>query len=320
MIENELVKRATLVSSDINKFLPTKYPSMLYEASRYLLNHQGKRIRSSTLLLAGESLGGDPMNLIPAAIAVELIHNYTLIHDDIIDNAMIRHKKPTVHEKWTVPRAILAGDTLNSKAFEILNLVKADSDLKSAAIDVLAKACTTISEGQWLDLDLMDNEKASEKDYLEMIEKKTGALLGASASLGAILSGGTARAIEGLEKFGRLTGMAFQLYDDILDITTPEEILGKRQGGDIIEGKRTLIIIHALNHGINVDFLGKKDLTLQEINKIRSILEDCGSIDYSKAKASEFAEKGKQTLDALPESNAKSILLDLTDYNISRKY
>jgi len=320
MINDDLEMRATSVSNAISTFLPIAHPEMLYKASRYVLDEPGKRIGSSMLLLAGEAVGGNPMNLIPASVCIEMIQGAVIIHDDILDNSKIRHGLPTVHTLWNESKAIVAGDALFAHAFKVLNLVKAESGLKLAALNILAEACTTINEGQWLDLNFMDQENVSEEEYLEMIGKKTGAFFSASASIGAVLSGGSAKEIEGLEQFGRLTGIGFQLHDDILDITESEDRIGKKYGGDVIEGKKTLIMIHALDHGIKVDAFGKKDATPQEIDQAQSILQDCGSIDFARAKAAKFIEGGKKALDVLPESDAKSILLDLADFMIGRTY
>jgi geranylgeranyl diphosphate synthase type I len=321
MINDELEKRAILVSDAIRKFLPIKHPETLYEASRHLLDAPGYKISSAMLLLAGEAVGGDQTSLIPAAVSIELIHSYTCIHDDILDNSKMRYGLPAVHTLWGVNNAIVAGDTLLAYAFEFMTQVKAENSLKLLAWDILAKACTTISEGQWLDSKLfMDKEKVSEEEYLEMIEMKTGALFGASASIGAVLSGGSKEAIRGLEQFGRLIGKGFQLHDDVLDITSAEDETGKVYGGDIIEGKKTLMVIHALDHGSNVDFFGKEGVTLKDIDRARSILEDIGSIDHSRKKAIQFVESGKLALKTLPNSDAKSILLDLADYMIGKRH
>lgn len=321
MINDELEKRTILVSDAIREFLPIKHPESLYEASRHLLDAPGYKIPSAMLLLAGEAVGGDKTSLIPAAVSIELIHSYTCIHDDILDNSKKRYGLPAVHTRWGVNNAIVAGDILIAYAFEFMTQVRAENSLKLLAWDILAKACTTISEGQWLDSKLfMDKEKVSEDEYLEMIEMKAGALFGASASIGAVLAGGSEEAIGRLEQFGRLIGKGFQLHDDVLDITSAEEETGKIYGGDIIEGKKTLMIIHALDQGAKVDFIGKVGTTSKDIDRARSILEDIGSIKHSRERAIQFVECGKKALKALPDSDAKSILLDLADYMIGKRH
>ncbi|MDD1751289.1 MAG: polyprenyl synthetase family protein [Methanothrix sp.] len=320
MIDNELEKRAALISAAIEKLLPIVHPEGLYEASRHLVDAGGKRLRPSMLLLAAEAVGGNPEAMAPAAVSIELIHNFTLIHDDIMDNADIRRGRPSVHKLWGLSGAILAGDTLYSKAFQILGMTPAGPELILEAMDVLSRTCTAICEGQWLDLDFEQRERVSEEEYMEMVEKKTGVLYGASARMGAVLSGASKEAAQGLDEFGRLTGMGFQIQDDVLDLTASEKVLGKKRGGDLIEGKKTLIMIHAFTNGVNVDVFGRKDATPEEIEAALSVLERSGSIGYARSKAVELVEKGKRALDVLPDTPAKAFLIELADYMIRRKY
>ncbi len=320
MIDKELVSRAALVSDAIEKLLPVVHPEGLYEASRHLVDAGGKRLRPSMLLIAAEAAGGDPLTLAPAAVSIELVHNFTLIHDDIMDNANLRRGRPAVHTLWGLSGAILAGDTLYSKAFQILGMTPADPKLVLSSMDMLSRTCTAICEGQWLDLEFEHRDRVSESEYMEMIEKKTGVLYGASAGIGAILSGASSEIIRGLDDFGRLTGMGFQIQDDVLDLTAPENVLGKKRGGDIIEGKKTLIMIHAMEHGVKIDAFGRKDATPGEIESALKILEKSGSIDYARSRAAELVDKGKRALGVLPNSSAKSLLLSLADYMISRRY
>ncbi|MFB3766332.1 MAG: polyprenyl synthetase family protein [Methanotrichaceae archaeon] len=320
MIDKELERRAAPIYDAIEKLLPITHPEELYKASRHLVDAGGKRLRPSMLLIASDATGGDPLVLMPAAISIELVHNFTLIHDDIMDNANIRRGRPAVHTLWGASGAILAGDTLYSKAFQILGMTPVDPRLVLTSMDKLSRTCTAICEGQWLDLEFERRDRVTEPEYMEMIEKKTGVLYGASASIGAILSGATSEIIHGLDEFGRLTGMGFQIQDDVLDLTASEKVLGKKRGGDLIEGKKTLIIIHALDHGVELDVFGRKDAGPKEIENALSILERSGSIDYARIRAVDLVERGKRALDVLPDSPAKSLLLNLADYMIGRRY
>jgi geranylgeranyl diphosphate synthase, type I len=320
MMDKELEKRAALITATIEKMLPVVHPEGLYEAGRHLVDSGGKRLRPSMLLLAAEAAGGEPASLAPAAVSIELIHNFTLIHDDIMDNADVRRGRAAVHKLWGVPGAILAGDTLYSKAFQVLGKTPAKPELILGAMNVLSGTCTAICEGQWLDMEFEKRDRVSEEEYMEMIEKKTGVLYGASASMGALLAGASDDVVRGLDEFGRLTGMGFQLQDDVLDLTAPEKILGKRRGGDLVEGKKTLIMIHAFAHGVNVDVFGRKDATPEQIEKAISVLEKSGSIEYARSRSVEMVAKGKRALDVLPESPAKALLLELADYMIRRRY
>lgn len=320
MIDKELEKRAALISGAIERLLPVVHPEGLYEAGRHLVDAGGKRLRPSMLLLAAEAAGGDPEILVPAAVSIELVHNFTLIHDDIMDNADIRRGRPSVHKIWGISGAILAGDTLYSKAFQILGETPAKPELILAAMEVLSSTCTAICEGQWLDLDFERRDIVSEEEYMEMIEKKTGVLYGASAAMGAVLSGASPEVVQGLDEYGRLTGMGFQIQDDVLDLTAPEKVLGKKRGGDLIEGKKTLIMIHAFSKGVKVDVFGRKDAKPEEIEKALKALEESGSIDYASSRAVDLAEKGKRALDVLPDTPAKAFLIGLADFMISRRY
>jgi geranylgeranyl diphosphate synthase type I len=320
VIDEELTKRAKIVSEAIDELLPVVHPGGLYEASRHLVDAGGKRLRPSMLLMAAEAVGGDPSALASAAVSIELVHNFTLIHDDIMDNAALRRGRPSVHTLWGTSGAILAGDTLYSKAFQILGITPSEPSKLLASMDVLSKTCTAICEGQWLDIEFEDRSRVSEAEYMEMIEKKTGVLYGASASMGAILAGASNEVADALDLFGRLTGMGFQIQDDVLDLTAPENVLGKRRGGDIMEGKKTLIMIHAMDHGVAVEAFGKKDATPQEIEKALSALEKSGSIEYARNRAVELVENGKRALDILPQTPIKALLLGLADYMIRRKY
>ena len=320
MIEEALAKRAKIVDEAIPKFLPITPPDEMYHAMRHLLDAGGKRLRPSALLLAAEAVGGKPENVLPAAVAIELIHNFTLIHDDIMDEADLRRGLATVHKKWGVPRAIIAGDALYSKAFEILSCTKSEPQQLVESLELMSKTCTDICEGQWMDMNFETKKDVKEEEYMRMVEKKTAVLFATAVRIGATLSGANRDMSRALWDYGRLAGVGFQIYDDVIDLITPEEILGKAQGGDIIEGKRTLIVIHALSKGVTIDALGKSNATRSEVSAALTTLKDSGSIDYAMNKALNFIEEGKSALKALPDSEAKTILIGLADYMIARKY
>ncbi|HPE50584.1 MAG: polyprenyl synthetase family protein [Methanothrix sp.] len=320
MMEEELERRAALVTATIEKLLPVMHPRGLYEASRHLVDSGGKRLRPSMLLLAAEAAGGEALALAPAAVSIELVHNFTLIHDDIMDNADVRRGRPAVHKIWGQSGAILAGDTLYSKAFQVLGMTAASPERILGAMNMLSRTCTAICEGQWLDMEFESKDRVTENEYMEMIEKKTGVLYGASAGMGALLAGAPLEVVRALDEFGRLTGMGFQLQDDVIDLLTPEEVSGKRQGGDLIEGKKTLIMIHAFANDVVVPVFSKKDASAEEIFRSISILEGSGSIEYARSRAEEMVAQGKRALDVLPPSSAKETLLELADYMIRRRY
>ena len=316
----ELEKRAALVTEAIERMLPVVHPRPLYEAGRHLVDAGGKRLRPSMLLLAAEACGGKARALAPAAVSIELIHNFTLIHDDIMDNADVRRGRAAVHKIWGQSGAILAGDTLYSKAFQLLGTTSVRPEQVLGSMNLLSETCTAICEGQWLDMEFEARERVSEPEYMEMIEKKTGVLFGAAAGMGALLSGASSQAVAALYEFGKLTGMGFQLQDDVIDLITPESVSGKRQGGDLVEAKKTLIMIHAFAHGVSVDVFGKKDATAGQIKESIELLQKSGSIEYARGRAEDMVDRGKRALQVLPDSDARDMLLELADFMIMRRY
>ncbi|VVB88385.1 Geranylfarnesyl diphosphate synthase [uncultured archaeon] len=320
IIIKALYQRVKMVNESIPRFLTITPPDEMYLAMHHLLDAGGKRLRPSALLVAAEAVGGEPEDVIPAALAIELIHNVCLIHDDIIDGADMRRGYPTVHKIWGVSGGILAGDALYSKAFEILSYAKSGPSQIVESMQILSKTCIDLCEGQWMDIDFQKRNDVTESEYLQMVEKKTAVLFAAGLKIGAVLSNASREEAQALWDFGCLAGVGFQIYDDVIDLIASEGILGKPEGMDIIEGKRTLIVIHALSKGVTIDAFGKKDLTRKEISGAIKILKETGSIDYALNVASSFIEAGKSALGILPDSEAKKILVGFADYMIERKY
>ncbi len=316
----EIKKRGSMVDGSIQNLMPIGEPDELYRAMRYLFDAGGKRLRPAALILSTEAVGGNPQDVIPAATAVELVHNFTLIHDDIMDEDHLRRGIPAVHVKWGLSGAILAGDTLYSKSFHILSQTNADAARMVDCLTLMSITCTEICEGQWTDISFEKRNDVSEAEYMDMVMKKTAILYAASCKMGAILGGGTPEQAQALWDFGRLTGVGFQIFDDVLDLITPEDVLGKVRGSDLMEGKQTLIAIHARNHNVKLDVFGKRDATREEIDDALEKLKDSGSIDYAQDKALNFVSEGKAKLDVLPDSEAKDIMLGLADYMIERRF
>jgi geranylgeranyl diphosphate synthase type I len=320
MLIDEIKKRSVHVDAAINELLPVAPPEELYKASRYLVDAGGKRLRPAVLILAAEAVGSNLKSILPAAVAVELVHNFTLIHDDIMDKDDIRRGRPAVHMIWGEAGAILAGDTLYSKAFEILSKVENDPVRILKCMDVLSKTCTEICEGQWLDMDFEKRERVTESEYIQMVEKKTSVLYAAAAKIGALLGGASDETAEALFEYGRLIGIGFQMYDDVLDMITSEEVLGKVRGSDLMEGKYTLIVINAFETGVKLNIFGKGEATQEETDEAVRILTECGSIDYVKNLAISYINEGKAKLDVLQDCPEKELLLQIADYMITRKY
>jgi len=333
-------QRREHVNEAIETDLPVKRPERLYEASRYLLDAGGKRLRPTVLLAVGEALtdveplsadyrefddlSGDALDLMAAAVSVETIQSFTLIHDDIMDDDELRRGVPAVHEEFGLDTAILAGDTLYSKAFEIMLQTDAPAERSVEAVRTLASTCTKICEGQSLDVAFEQREDVAPDEYMEMVEHKTAVLYAASAAIPAILLGADEETVDELYGYGLDVGRAFQIQDDVLDLTVPSEELGKQRGSDLVEEKQTLITVHAREHGVDVESLVETDdveaVTEAEIDDAVERLRESGSIEYANRTARDLVEQGKNRLSVLPENEARALLEDLADYLIERGY
>ena len=316
---NEIKKRAFLIDEHIDEKLLLLSPTELHKSSKYLFKAGGKRLRSVILLLVAEAIKNkNQKEVLPLASSIELVHNFTLIHDDIMDNDDMRRGMPSVHVKWNTAKAILTGDMIFSKAFELMSSNKENPLQMLKCIDALSKACIGICEGQWMDIEFEETEIVSEEKYLEMIEKKTAVLFGAAAFMGAVSSGASNDIADALYEYGRLIGISFQIWDDVLDLTKSENTIGKPIGSDLIKGKKTLIAIHALNAGVNINIFGKGTATKEEIENAIKVLEDSGSIEYARNFAKLYIDDAKTKLNVLKESQAKDILISIADYVIER--
>src|SRR6056297_863527 len=334
-------KRRELVNEAIPEELPVRRPERLYEASRYLLDAGGKRLRPSVLLATAEALtdveplsqsyrsfepldDSEPVDMLAAAVSVEVIQSFTLIHDDIMDDDDLRRGVPAVHREYDVETAILAGDTLYSKAFEIMLDTGAETDRLVRALDVLANTCTQICEGQSRDVQFENRAQVTTDEYLGMVEQKTAVLYAASAALPAVLLGADEETVDALYGYGLDIGRGFQIHDDVLDLTVPSETLGKQRGSDLVENKQTLITVHAREQGVDVDSLVDTDdvdeVTEAEIDDAVASLQDAGSIEYARQKARELVSNGTDRLDVLPENEAHDLLEDIADYLVERGY
>lgn len=324
-LKKELNKRANLFNKEFEKYLKNGYPETLYDAARYLPFAGGKRMRPSISIISCEAVNGDIKNVMPLAMALELVHNFTLLHDDIMDKSHLRRNLPTVHIKFGEPTAIMAGDLLFAKAFEIMHSIPGDHSVFKKLDYGLIKCVVEICEGQQLDMNFEKRENVREEEYLEMILKKTAFLFMFAAEGGAIAGGGTVEEIKGLKEYGKSLGLGFQIWDDYLDLSSDEETLGKDIGNDIRNGKKTLIAVHSFNHAVGNDrkilekIFGNKNASEQEVKKVFELFKKNKSIEYAKNTALNYSAKAKKALDVLKDSDAKQILMDLADYSIRRE-
>jgi len=323
-IENELQKRADFFNIQLEKFLDGGNPESLYNAARHLPLAGGKRLRPCFSIISCEAVKGDIIKVVPLAIALELIHNFTLIHDDIMDKSKLRRNLPTVHVEYGEPSAINAGDLLFIKAFESMHNISIDcqifKNVEFGFIDFIKEIC----EGQQLDMDFENRKIVNEEEYLEMIRKKTAVFFQYASEAGAIIGGGIQDEINALNTYGLNAGLGFQIWDDYLDISSDETTLGKDIGNDIKNGKKTLIAVHCMNNAEGNDkkifdsIFGNINATEDEVSKVYELFNKLKSIDYAKNTALNYIKKAKNALEKIPDSDAKQILLDLADYAIKR--
>ncbi|HON81189.1 MAG TPA: polyprenyl synthetase family protein [Methanoregulaceae archaeon] len=292
----------------------------LGKASAHLLLAGGKRLRPALLLLSADSVRkGSSIDVMPAALALELTHSFTLIHDDIMDEDEFRRGVPTVHTRWDEPTAILAGDVLFASAFEFIAMADAPDNAKVRAVSMLARTCVEICEGQHMDISFEARDDVLEDEYLTMVEKKTGVLYAAAAGIGAILAGGKPAHADALYAFGKGIGMAFQIQDDILDLMAPAEVSGKDRASDLREGKKTLISIKARERGFDLAPF-QRPLTNTEIDTVIRHLEELGVLAEVRDTARNLISTGKQRIGILPASEEKKLLMSVADHFLARSY
>jgi geranylgeranyl diphosphate synthase, type II len=234
----------SLIESEIKKQRYGKEPESLYEPIRYLMALGGKRLRPMLTMLSYSLYKNDVKSIAPYAVAVEAFHNFTLMHDDIMDKAPLRRGKPTVHKKWNVNTAILSGDVMLVKVYEMFRSMEAEKF--KAVIEAFNKCAAEVCEGQQFDMEFETTDHVSERDYINMIRLKTAVLLGFSLELGAILANASDSDRKALREFGTNIGIGFQLKDDLLDAYADPKKFGKQVGGDIIANKKTFLLIQAI--------------------------------------------------------------------------
>jgi geranylgeranyl diphosphate synthase type I len=292
----------------------------LNKAAAHLLAAGGKRLRPAVLMLAADAVKpGSSDELLHAALALEVTHTFTLIHDDIMDDDRLRRGVPTVHTQWDMPTGILAGDVLYSRAFEHICMTNGKDDAKVRAITMLAKACADICEGQHMDMSFEHRTDVDEPEYMEMVRKKTGVLYAAAAGIGAVLAGGNAVQVKALYNFGLNTGIAFQIQDDLIDLLTPAEKSGKDQASDLREGKQTLLMIRAREKGIDLSRY-RRDLSSADISAAIRELTDAGVIDEVKKVASDLVSASNRHLSVLPPSKERQLLMDIGEFFVTRSF
>ena len=311
----------------VNRYLNSKLrgtPKTLYDAASHLIIHGGKRLRPHMVINSCKILGGNVSIAIPAASAVEMIHNFTLVHDDIMDNDEMRHGVPTVHKKFGMPIAILAGDVLFSKAYQIILNSKLSNDATIQLVSRLAKACVDVCEGQLLDVKMAEEKRIpSQTEYISMIGKKTAALFDVSCSMGAICATNNQKDISNLSKFGRNLGIAFQITDDLIGVMGDPKITKKPVGNDLREGKKSLPILLAIKSAkgkdrkIILNAFGNSKATKNDLSDAVNVIRSLGIEENVRNQALKYAEMAKKSLSEYSGS-AKTELIDLLDFVVKR--
>ncbi|MEM6771419.1 MAG: polyprenyl synthetase family protein [Bacteroidota bacterium] len=304
-----------------------KEPQGLYAPIDYILDLGGKRVRPLVALLAGRMFGDvDQANAMPVALAVEVFHNFTLLHDDIMDDSPLRRGKQTVHEKWDVNTGILSGDLMLIQAYEHLCRCPNTAAIP-ALLRTFNRVATGVCEGQQYDVDFEVRDDVTIAEYLKMIELKTAVLLGGALELGALAAGASQQDADHLYAFGRLTGLAFQLQDDLLDTFGDSAMTGKRTGNDIIRNKKTFLFLKAAEvlgpegrQELNQWFASNPEDPTEKVRSVTEMMRQAGIPEAVAILRDEFQAEAYAHLDAVGgDADTKAVLRGLTEALLQRQ-
>jgi geranylgeranyl diphosphate synthase type I len=316
-----------VVESELERHLPRKgEPKEFYSSVWDLLDRGGKRFRPAFTFLACECVGGRREDAVAAAASVELLHNMTLIHDDIEDQSELRRGKPCIHRIYGIPTAINAGDAMLIKVFEIANSSTIPQDNRHRLVSQIAKRAYEITWGQAFEFGMWKRKEFAETEVIQLLKYKTGALTRLSMEAGAIAGNASEQQLDALGEFGETVGIAFQIVDDVLNIQGDVKEYGKEIGGDIREGKKTVLAARLLSVARPSDkrvfarLLGKKGISRSEIRKAIGLYDKYGCTKYSKNQAETYLQKSVKALEELPESDAKRNLATIADFLVSRSF
>ena len=302
-----------LVSVELGDMKYPKNPSSLYEPIEYILNLGGKRMRPILVLMAYQLFDNNIGKAISPALAIEIFHNFTLLHDDIMDNAPLRRGRLTVHEKWNNNVAILSGDTMLVQAYQLMSEV--DDTIVKQVLAVFSKAAIEVCEGQQWDMDFETQLDVSIADYLKMIEYKTAVLLGTALQIGGITAGASKEEQTHLYAFGRDLGIAFQLKDDLLDAFGDSETFGKQVGGDIMANKKTFLYLKALEladeiQSANLEkYFSTNDTSQFKVDSVKEIFLSLGIPDLTSVLIREYHARAMGNLAAINSENKEPLFV-----------
>lgn len=320
---------ATEIQEKVNAYIASlpyeRKPKSLYDPIEYVLAAGGKRIRPSFVLMAYNLFHDDVDRILPVATALETYHNYTLLHDDLMDKADMRRGRPTVHKKWDDNTAILSGDTMLVLAYE--HLAKCDTKYLKPALDLFTETALEVSEGQQFDMEFETRNDVAEEEYIEMIRLKTSVLLACALKMGAVVAGASDADANALYSFGEKVGLAFQLQDDLLDVYGDPKVFGKAIGGDITSNKKTFMLINAFNRadaGTRAELERWTTATefdpAEKIAAVTEIYNRLGIDKLAEQRIKEYFEQSRQHLDELSVSDdRKAVLREYTERMMNRK-
>ena len=303
---------SALISDELGRIEYPKTPSLLYEPIDYILALGGKRMRPILVLMAYQLFDKNIEKAISPALAFEVFHNFTLLHDDIMDNAPLRRGKQTVHEKWNNNVAILSGDAMLVQAYQLI--AEVDNMIVKQVLEVFSKAAIEVCEGQQWDMDFETQSDVSIFNYLKMIEYKTAVLFGAALQIGGITAGASREEQSHLYAFGRDLGIAFQLKDDLLDAFGDAETFGKQVGGDIMANKKTYLYIKALEladgtQRINLEqYFSTNDTSQLKVDGVKSIFSNLEIPKLTTNLIREYHARAMENLAAINSENKEPLL------------
>ncbi len=312
-------KALKLINKEIAALDFGKEPSELYDPIYYIMGLGGKRLRPLLSLLSHHLYSDEIEKVLKPAVAIEVFHNYTLVHDDIMDNAPLRRGNPTVHEKWSANVAILAGDVMQIKSTEMM--MQVDDKILRQTLELFNTTATEICEGQQYDMDFEKREKVSVEEYIEMIRMKTAVLLGFALELGGLVAGADDKNLLLLREFGVNMGIGFQLMDDLLDVYGDMSKFGKTVGGDIVANKKTYLLITALQKAKGADAKKLNELleskTIDSITKVKEVTELYNKLDiksFTELKINEYFDLAFKKLSKVDAPlHKKAILKDFAN-------
>jgi len=314
------------VEKNISDLVPECEPKSLYEPFKYVMLGGGKRIRPILNLLGCGIASNDHNEAIYSAVAIEILHNFTLVHDDIMDNSNFRRNKPTVHKKWNNAIAILTGDVMIGYAYNLLNKHNNHRNFNQI-LKLFTNEIIEVCEGQILDMDFNYNKNVTLDDYINMIDKKTARLIETSLSIGGLIGNCSQIEYNALKNIGKNVGLAFQIQDDILDMVANETELGKKIGNDLLEGKKTILVIKAketVSENADKEFIeyyfnnnGLKD---DEIKIMDAIFKKYNIYDFAIDKMNKYFNNAEDNYKYLKDNEYKELLIDIISKLKNRKY